>query len=250
MEKATHKTILDRDLVKVGGRDRNVEFLLDDEVEFLQLEEELRRYLDGSRGWFSGGVVKVNIGRRALNTQELARLKEIFQDEFQLHVDTFSCMAETLEQAISEAAGVNLALLPSQRFPLWAGAAPHRKDKVVFVKSTCRSGTTIHHDGDVVVLGDVNPGAQIIASGDIVVLGALRGVAHAASDYRDPQAAVIIALSLQPMQLRIGRHVSVAPAEQAKGNLSTYPEVAYLSKGSIVVAPFTGRFHSKEEEEL
>ena len=250
MEKATHKTTLDRGLVKVGGRDRNVEFILDDEVEFLQLEEELRRYLEGSRGWFSGGVVTVNVGRRALSTRELTRLKEVFQDEFQLQVDTFSCMAESLEQAISEAAGVNLALLPSQRLPLRAAAAPHGKEKVVFVKSTCRSGTTIHHDGDVVVLGDVNPGAQIIASGDIVVLGALRGVAHAASDHRDPEAAVIIALSLQPMQLRIGRHVSVAPAEQVKSKIPRYPEVAYLRKGSIVVAPFTGRLHSREEEEL
>ena len=89
-------------------------------------------------------------------------------------------------------------------------------------------------------MADVNPGAEIIADGDIIVFGALRGLAHAgaAGDLK----ATIIALNLESSRIQIGPHIGEAPraARQSKTHRTT-PQVAYVRRRSIFVAPFTRR---------
>ena len=91
------------------------------------------------------------------------------------------------------------------------------------------------YDGHVVVVGDVNPGAEVVASGDIVVMGALRGVAHAGA--RGEEAAVVVALQLQPLQLRIAHRVARSPDEPLAGR---GPEIARIRNGVVEVEPFAG----------
>lgn len=108
--------------------------------------------------------------------------------------------------------------------------------KTVLWRKTLRSGQQIAFDGNVVVLGDVNPGAEIIAGGDIIVVGALRGLAHAGAKGRSD--AVVAALELQPTQLRIGQRLGRPPdGEGAWPGRQRAPrlEVARLDGGQIVV---------------
>ena len=115
------------------------------------------------------------------------------------------------------------------------------RDIALFVKSTCRSGEIIRYPGDVVVLADVNPGAEIIADGDIAVFGCLRGFAHAGS--QGNTKATIVALSLESPRIQIGPHVGVAPRpDQSLDPIVTGPTIAYVRRRSIHVAPFEGRF--------
>ena len=97
-----------------------------------------------------------------------------------------------------------------------------------------RSGRVLEFDSHVIVLGDMNPGAEIVASGSIIVLGRLRGVAHAAATGGD---GFIIALDMTPQQLRIGSLVARAGDEQGLGKA----EIAYATKGCICVDEFTGK---------
>ena len=97
------------------------------------------------------------------------------------------------------------------------------------MKETVRSGRSIYHEGTVVILGDVNPGAEIIAGGDVIVWGRLRGMVHAGA--LGDETAVICALSLTPTQLRIADKIAIAPDE--KGHKPT-PEQAAVRDGSIV----------------
>lgn len=127
--------------------------------------------------------------------------------------------------------------------PLLTGEAalnPRRRTEALVLKTTCRSGEVIRYPGDVVALADVNPGAEIIADGDIIVFGALRGLAHAgaAGDLK----ATIIALNLESSRIQIGPHIGEAPraARQSKTHRTT-PQVAYVRRRSIFVAPFTRR---------
>ena len=60
-----------------------------------------------------------------------------------------------------------------------AGGSQRNRTQTLLIRSTFRSGESIHHYGDVVVLGDVNPGSEIKADGDIVVMGTLKGMPHA-----------------------------------------------------------------------
>lgn len=101
-----------------------------------------------------------------------------------------------------------------------------------------RSGMIVDHTGHVIVIGDVNPGAEVRAEGSIIVLGRLRGVAHAAIGR---EAGCIVALSLQPQQLRIGRMVARAGDADRP---SDGAEIAYATGETIVVERFLGRLPS------
>jgi septum formation inhibitor MinC len=101
----------------------------------------------------------------------------------------------------------------------------------LYHRGTLRGGQALHNMGNIVVIGDVNPGAELIASGDIVVFGALRGVAHAGAQ-GDAQARVI-ALELAPTQLRIATLIAVeGEARAARG-----PEHATIASDRIVITP-------------
>jgi septum site-determining protein MinC len=96
----------------------------------------------------------------------------------------------------------------------------------------------VDHAGHVIVIGDVNPGAEVRAEGSIIVLGRMRGVGHAAIGRA---TGFIVALSLQPQQLRIGRMVARA-ADADRPSDGT--EIAYATGETIVVERFSGRLPS------
>ena len=122
------------------------------------------------------------------------------------------------------------------------GARNRNITEALFIKSTFRSGESLHHHGDVVVLADVNPGAEIRADGDIVVLGSLKGFVHAGAS--GDNKAVIIALELPSARFQIGKYHGVAPpsARHKPKSSATGPQIAYVRSRSIHVAPFAGRF--------
>jgi septum site-determining protein MinC len=86
-----------------------------------------------------------------------------------------------------------------------------------------------------VIFGDINPGAEVRVSGNIVVLGRLRGTAHAGIGQ---DVGFILALRLEPQQLRIGRQVARAADSDVP---ASEPELAYATGGSIVVERYQGK---------
>ncbi|MBO8168778.1 MAG: septum site-determining protein MinC [Thermoanaerobacteraceae bacterium] len=102
----------------------------------------------------------------------------------------------------------------------------------ILIKKTMRSGQSVRYPGHVVVLGDVNPGAEIIAGGNIVVMGFLRGVAHAGASGNED--VVVAAFRLQPTQLRIAHHITRAPDEE-KDTIPDHPELARIKDGVVVI---------------
>ena len=242
----SNQMVLDREVIRVSGRDWNMDFTLNDIIPIFQLEECLRQHLEESRDWLVGSdAVTVNVGLRVLEPGDLVRIRQVFEDEFHLKIAKFWCEPEILEKGIAEEAGVPVSLTHPTH-PKRSAApkveATRQPGTPLFVKSACRSGTSIRHDGDVVVLGDVNPGAQVAATGDIIVLGTLRGIAHAGIHAPDATEAVIIAFELKPLQLRIGQYISTAPTDKGKYRAPAVPEIARVSERSIVVTPFTGKF--------
>lgn len=99
----------------------------------------------------------------------------------------------------------------------------------LYHRGTLRGGQALHNLGNIVVVGDVNPGAELIASGDVVVVGALRGVAHAGA--QGDRTARVIALEFAPTQLRIATVIG-SDAGDAAG-----PQQAVVEGERILVAP-------------
>ena len=98
------------------------------------------------------------------------------------------------------------------------------------IRRTLRSGRTVHSRGHVIVYGDVNPGAQIIATGDIIIWGRLRGTVHAGVE--GDMNAVICALDMSPNQLRIADLIATSPKDNQR---TIRPEVASVRDDHIIV---------------
>jgi len=117
----------------------------------------------------------------------------------------------------------------------------NRQNQALFIKTTCRSGEVVRYAGDVIVLADVNPGAQIIAEGDILVFGSLRGFAHAGAT-GDLQAT-IISLNLDTSRVQIGPYVGITPKNSGKRKYRNQEgSIAYIRRQHIFVSPFNGRY--------
>lgn len=130
---------------------------------------------------------------------------------------------ESVSAPFSAEISENLPDMPEAKIP--------PLDYTLLIERTVRSGQSVNFPGHVVVMGDVNPGAEIVAGGHIMVFGSLRGVAHAGA--LGSTNAIVAALRLSPTQLRIASHITRAPdGEEVKPH---QPEVACINGEGIVI---------------
>jgi len=106
-------------------------------------------------------------------------------------------------------------------------------DAAMMVRRTLRSGIRVHHPGSIVILGDVHPGAEVVAGGDVLVWGKLHGTVHAGA-FGD-NGAVVCALDFAPTQLRIGHFITRSPDDRRR---KTQPETGHVRNGRIEVIPW------------
>lgn len=112
---------------------------------------------------------------------------------------------------------------------------------VMYLRQTLRSGQSVSHTGHLVIIGDVNPGAEVVAEGDITVWGALRGIARAGCSGNND--AEIRALRLQPIQIRIGESFARSPDKNRLHYDNHHgPETARVVDGKIKVFKFNPQF--------
>ena len=104
--------------------------------------------------------------------------------------------------------------------------------KTDFHKGTVRSGEYLESPGDLLILGDVNPGAMVSAEGNIIIWGKLLGIAHAGS--KGNSLATISALQLRPVQLRIASKFARGPKEKTQFGLA---EQAKINSEEIIISP-------------
>jgi septum formation inhibitor MinC len=103
------------------------------------------------------------------------------------------------------------------------------------VHGTVRSGRIVRFDGDVVLIGDINPGAKVIATGDVFILGRIKGSVYAGSE--GDNNAFIFSLGHSSPQLRVGGIVHFS----GEGESSETPTLAYLKHEQLQLIPFTGK---------
>jgi len=105
-----------------------------------------------------------------------------------------------------------------------------KQEKTYLIQKSLRSGTEEYFEGNVVILGDVNPSAKVSATGDILVMGALKGIAHAGCGGNTN--AVIVAYKLHPSQLRIANKIARSPENLVA---RPYPELAYANEDDGII---------------
>jgi septum site-determining protein MinC len=195
----------------------------------------LKARLSANPAFFRGGRVALDVGARELSRadiEEVHTLLAYHQVELWAVVST-----DPATEAAAQELGLVIGLGPAQpRGPedIFEGQEELLVEGLV-VRRTLRSGQSLRHPGHVVVIGDVNPGAEVVAGGDIVVWGRVRGVVHAGA--LGDEEAVICALDLAPTQLRIAGHIARSPEEKQR---KPVPETASVREGQIVAVPWHG----------
>ena len=181
--------------------------------------------------FIQGAKITIDVGAHQLHAAEMGKLRDMLSEM------GIALSAVLSKSPITEASAQSLGLgtrifkpaertIPSMQKPVQPG------EEGLFVQRTLRSGVRIEFPGHVTVIGDVNPGAEVVAGGSILIWGRLRGIVHAGAE--GDVEAIICALVLTPTQLRIAGQIAIPPEQT--GELR--PEVARLIDGKVVAEPW------------
>ncbi|NSW51098.1 MAG: septum site-determining protein MinC [Anaerolineae bacterium] len=204
------------------------------EGDWADAERSILARVEAQNSFFKGARMAVDVGERSLRAAELGSFRDHLSD---LDVTLWAVLSST---DVTEETARRLGL--ATRLP---GTAT-RKQKIapvstefsgesgILLRKTMRSGFKVTHPGHITVIGDVNAGAEIIAGGDVVVWGRLRGMVHAGADGN--HQAMVCALELTPMQLRIADKIAVPPRRK-KGEV-LQPEIARIANDQVVAEPW------------
>lgn len=211
------------------------------EGEFDELLDDLSQYLATQGAFFRGGTVALQVGERALGDEELACISALFA-EYEMTLRTV-VTSNTETQRAAQVLGLRLVVqaaaseaIDPQMAALGVAALarPMETSRGILVRHLVRSGQVIRHTGHVVIIGDVNIGGEIVAGGDVIIWGRLHGTVHAGAFGNS--RAIVCALELAPLQLRIGELIARSDERERPG--TPFPEVAWVRDNAIVVEPW------------
>ena len=193
-------------LIQIKGLRDGLLVSLDD-APWEQQRAALIAQVDSQPSFFQGARLALDVSSQVLRVNELVELRD------QLSERGIILWAVISESPTTENTAQLLGLATRISKPRPEESRKFAVDDLgeetaMFLSRTLRSGTRIEFAGHVVVLGDVNPGAEIVAEGNVIVWGRLRGMVHAGS--KGNQKATVCALDLSPTQLRIADQVSGA----------------------------------------
>jgi len=192
--------------------------LLDAETSFADIKETFKEKVKGAQTFLNGAKVSVTFKGRELSDTEESELLGIISHKSNLSISFIQDEAKTHFSGSPLPSSIDLA-----------------NHMTNFINSSVRSGSLIKAEGSVVVIGDVNPGGEVVAGGNIIVLGTAKGLVHAG--YPANKDAFIVALNLNPTQIRIADIITRLPENYEKTTKA--PEFCYIQNNQICISPLT-----------
>ncbi len=214
-----------------GGKD-GLRLMLAEDAGWDEVLTALRSQLELGTEFFHGAELTIDVGDRALHEDELEALLTLMHE----HGLQPGTLATNSREGRSAGRAAGISTRPTNRH-VAVQQRPAEADGALLVTRTLRSGQVLRHHGHVTIIGDVNPGAEVIAGGSIVVWGRLRGTVHAGA-LGDTNAQVC-ALELLPSLLRIAEFMARTPDQRPGG-----PEAARIKDGQIEVEQWEGKIRS------
>jgi septum site-determining protein MinC len=199
---------------------------------------EFAAEVTAKRDFLRGSRVVLEVGGRTLSYERLVAYQELFANNGMVLWAVLSSREATREAArnlglATRLPGSMMDLQGNGRPEPIAPARPSETDgppaNALLIKETLRSGRAVYYEGDIVIFGDVNPGAEVVAQGDVLVWGKLRGLVHAGA--MGDRAAKVCALDLSPTQLRIADQITITPKS---GRRTPVPEMAMIRDNQII----------------
>jgi septum site-determining protein MinC len=221
------------EIISIKGISEGILVSLSPKEEWGKITAELAARIDQQSNFFAGGTIMIDVGERPVPKHELMSLKALLERRGLMLSLVISDSETTNDAALALDLRTNTAShIPGRERNETLPIDPEESGTPgILIRRTLRSGRTVHSSGHVVVYGDVNPGAQIIADGDIIVWGKLRGMVHAGAS--GDESAVVCALDMNPNQLRIASYIVTSPPRDRRNHFQ--PEVARIRDNQILV---------------
>ena len=201
------------------------------ELSWSDIWQQIRQRLNaGDRFRISNTPVHLMAQDRLVDTRQLQELGEALSEVQLRLISVSTSRRQTAIAAVTSGYSVE-QLQPVTTLVSESKATATPQADALYLETTVRSGVEIRHPGTVIILGDVNPGGIVIADGDIIIWGRLRGIAHAGAGGN--RECLIMALQMEPTQLRIADAVARAPE---KLPMQFSPEVAHIMPQGIRIA--------------
>ena len=199
------------------------------------LSKTIINQIDEKRSFFLGAKVAIKLGDQDISASQLGSFRDLLSDK------GISLWAVVSTSSITEQSARNLGLdtrVPNLKKDPDEKPADTSTDgeRAIYLNKTLRSGNKICFKGHIIVMGDINPGAEIVASGSIIVWGRILGGILQAGAEGD-ESAIVCALDLNPTQLRIAGNISISPKRKGK----PVPEMARIIDGQVVAESWKGK---------
>ncbi len=189
---------------------------------FEDLKEKIADKFRDSAKFFDKAQMAISFEGRKLTNEEQREVLDIIAEETELHV---VCVIENdpqKEEVFKKALDEKLMELSNTTGQ--------------FYKGNLRSGQVLESETSIIVIGDVNPGARIVSKGNIIILGSLKGTVFAGATGNTN--SFVLALSMNPVQIRIADTIARAPDKPVKENLKE-TKIAFLENGNIYIEPLS-----------
>ncbi len=211
-------------------------------LSYLQFRNRLIAKLEGANRFFEGSHI-IGLEGPEFTAEQEADISRLIRDlggmkvltlESVNHIDALQKSQRAMQASAKPSTVEQEDRQMARAADAMAAASNSANHSAVIHHGTLRSGSRIVSESDIVLLGDANPGSELSAAGHIIVMGALRGLAHAGNKGDD--SCFIIALRLQPSQIRIGNHITRAPDD---GSVEPdYAEIAIVKNSQIIIEPY------------
>lgn len=210
------------------GTVNGLTIIMKEEADFETIITNIESKIAGAGKFFKGAILDVRYRGKKLSRQEEQRIYDLMSTKS-------GATIKSLQEDTSEPSIVHNTIPSQSRFKLkmrnyfFSGI---NEGPTKFYRGTVRSGQLVDYDGNLVVIGDVNPGGEVVATGNVMVMGSLRGIVHAGADGN--KDAIVVAFNLQPTQLRIADVITRAPDEKESKNLFI-PELAFVKEDTVYI---------------
>lgn len=214
-----------KELLIIKSFPSGVNLILNGEVAFDAVLEEVGIKFSASKAFFGKGNMALSYEGRSLSKEEEIALVEKIRESCDVNIMCIVGKDEGAQEIYAKA----VAGMEEKAFIDRAGQ---------FYKGSLRNEETIETDGSIVILGDVNPGCSVVAGKSIIVIGGLYG--EACAGMNGQEGAYVVALDFEPMKLRIGDFKYKSTKKAGKGLFSkNAPRVAFVKKDKIVLENLT-----------
>lgn len=210
--------------------------ILREEDNIQDIYEQLNKKLASAGRFFKDASISVKYRGKKLSSMEEENIRKLLTDKTGAEVKSFEEDFEELQQVQNDFTGQKKSKFNLKKLCYFDGID---EGATKFHRGTVRSGQLISFDGNIVIIGDVNPGGEVEATGNIIIMGSLRGIVHAGADGN--REAFIVALNLQPTQLRIADIITRSPDEKGIGN-TFVPEIAFVKDETVYIERFLTQF--------